>query len=786
MDKESFAAKRSKQLAASDGRLQPVVSRALETYGQARWYSEIVKQASSLWLSMFEEESPSGVSDTARESFEKRLGEALEKTSAPADPIDEAQVRRIAYWVSTFTANDATYEATRSNGNEQKRWVTQHDERVRPTHVAADGQTVGLTESFSVGEARLRYPGEPVGPIEEWINCRCYLQAVGRGTRMTSTTAWLPNSNGPMFGSWGTTTWGVNTTVPVLPKEEAKPVEEPEEIDDDALDVDVDEETDIPFHGVAAPLDVPSGDGRVISSKGFSWRNLPIPLMYQRITDGVPHGASIRAGVITEVLIEDGKVKYNGYFPAGLETNAEIISGLASGLIRGVSVDLDMAIQEFPEEVEVKEGMTEAELFDASQRQLTVFTEGRMAALTVVAIPAFQEAYLALGAEDCGCEETDHDEDIPSTDDETDEALVASAEFAPGTKDGPGWITHPDDTARIRRYWVRGKGAAKIKWGAPGDFNRCRRQLGKYVKNPEWLAGLCANMHKEAIGVWPGRENGGHRHGLVASAEGMAPSVALVAAATVAVDLPPKANFSDPGFLGPQTLRVDGDRIFGHLATWETCHIGIGGTCTAPPFTQNDYAYFATGVVDTDDGEVYVGQLTMGIGHAALRMNPVQATAHYDRSDAVVADIAIGEDAHGIWINGMFRSNVPDTVKREIKATAKISGDWRRITRGGELDLVGIVLVNTPGFPIQRTAVVAAGGVQTALVAAGMVLDQEETNMDAETVAAVARTAVQEYVRQQGRAERVAAVRAGQQALSAKFEQARKARIAAAKSFVVD
>jgi hypothetical protein len=101
--------------------------------------------------------------------------------------------------------------------------------------------------------------------------------------------------------------------------------------------------------------------------------------------------------------------------------------------------------------------------------------------------------------------------------------------FAPGTHDGPGWITHPIPTARIRRYWVRGKGAAKIRWGEPGDFNRCRMQLAKYVQNPDWLAGLCANMHKEAIGVWPGQETG--RHSLVAAADAVrAPLFSLTAA----------------------------------------------------------------------------------------------------------------------------------------------------------------------------------------------------------------------------------------------------------------
>src|SRR5690606_9513321 len=128
--------------------------------------------------------------------------------------------------------------------------------------------------------------------------------------------------------------------------------------------------------------------------------------------------------------------------------------------------------------------------------------------------------------------------------------------FAPGTKDGPGWITHPIPTARIRRYWVRGKGAAKIRWGIPGDFNRCRRQLVKYIQNPAWLAGACANMHKEAIGVWPGGETGHHSTGAPMS---------LTAGAVI---VKPAEAFADPRLDRPTPLTIEGDRIFGHLAQW--------------------------------------------------------------------------------------------------------------------------------------------------------------------------------------------------------------------------
>lgn len=54
---------------------------------------------------------------------------------------------------------------------------------------------------------------------------------------------------------------------------------------------------------------------------------------------------------------------------------------------------------------------------------------------------------------------------------------------------------------RLRRYWLRGAGAAKIRWGTPGDFTRCVRELDGKMTDPE---GYCANLHKSATGMWPG------------------------------------------------------------------------------------------------------------------------------------------------------------------------------------------------------------------------------------------------------------------------------------------
>lgn len=303
-------------------------------------------------------------------------------------------------------------------------------------------------------------------------------------------------------------------------------------------------------------------------------------------------------------------------------------------------------------------------------------------------------------------------------------------EFAPGTHDGPGWITHPRATARIRRYWVHGKGAAKIRWGTPGDFNRCRTQLAKYVKNPKWLAGLCANMHKEAIKVWPGQETG-RKHSLEGTP---AEAFTLVESVVAGGELPPKAWFVNPEFTGPHPVTVDEDgRVYGHLALWSTCHIGVNKVCTSAPTSDANYAYFTTGAVLTDEGQVPVGNITMDTGHAAMNLRARPAMAHYDNTGAVAADVAAGEDAWGIWVAGAVRPGLPEDKVYALRA-ATLSGDWRQI--GSNLELVAALAVNVPGFPIPRTALAASGGEQTALVASGIVLEHEATEAIEEEVVA--------------------------------------------------
>ena len=61
---------------------------------------------------------------------------------------------------------------------------------------------------------------------------------------------------------------------------------------------------------------------------------------------------------------------------------------------------------------------------------------------------------------------------------------------------------------QLQEYWTTGPGAAKIRWCTHGAFERARRALREYVKNPAVLDGLVANLYHRACGAWPGRKKG--------------------------------------------------------------------------------------------------------------------------------------------------------------------------------------------------------------------------------------------------------------------------------------
>jgi hypothetical protein len=178
---------------------------------------------------------------------------------------------------------------------------------------------------------------------------------------------------------------------------------------------------------------------------------------------------------------------------------------------------------------------------------------------------------------------------------------------------------------------------------------------------------------------------------------------------------PPQEWFEDPGLKQETPLTVlDDGRVYGHVATWDTEHIGLPFS-TRPPRSRSNYAYFHTGLLRTEEGkDVPVGQITLAGGHAPLESDAAMAVKHYDDTASAFCDVHAGEDAYGIWVAGAMRPSINAEQVRAVRAAAP-SGDWRPIN--GRLEMVAICQVNVPGFPTVRARV--ASGHVYALVAAG-------------------------------------------------------------------
>lgn len=185
--------------------------------------------------------------------------------------------------------------------------------------------------------------------------------------------------------------------------------------------------------------------------------------------------------------------------------------------------------------------------------------------------------------------------------------------------------------------------------------------------------------------------------------------------ASAAPVLPPADWFRRPDLdrLTPLTISGSG-RVFGHIAGWETCHVGLPGCVTAPA-SQTGYAYFHVAEQATQEGYVLpVGTLVAGPRHADPQLAFQAAQQHYDDPAAAVAKVVAGEDEHGIWVAGWMLPGATEVAK-EVFRTSPVSGDWRRV--GGSLELIGVCSVNTPGFPVPRARVAFSLDQQRTLIA---------------------------------------------------------------------
>lgn len=484
----------------------------------------------------------------------------------------------------------------------------------------------------------------------------------------------------------------------------------------------------IAWEGVIAVEGRPTGDRREFSPGALEFAPMPLPLKWQP-AEGDGHAGSVVAGRIDSVVREGYQIRARGVFDAEGEHGAEALRLVRGGYLKGVSVDLDDIDDAdvelvFPESSE-DDGVDDETLFAAPE--LMRFHHARLRAATLTPMPAFVEAEIQLVDETTTLEV------------EPEPSLAASAVHdsttSTATWDGPANdrrlpTVMPNRQARAAYAYVAPEHARDdlVPIGSTGFLHHEVTEVGSV--GAANVAACAAGLGVLSGGRGGSRLSEVDRRGvydhLAAHLRAAGRAVPdfepepLTAAAVLQDQRPSAAWFTDPRLDGPTPITVGEDgRVFGHAATWSTCHIGFSDECISPPH-ESDHPYFRTGEVLTSEGErVAVGQITLGTGHAPLSLGAAPAAEHYDHTGTAVADVAVGNDDFGIWVAGVVRPSVETARVRELQAAGQVSGDWRRI--GGQLRLVGLLAVNVPGFPVPRQRARVASGVPTTLVAAGRV-----------------------------------------------------------------
>lgn len=181
------------------------------------------------------------------------------------------------------------------------------------------------------------------------------------------------------------------------------PADRDDAADTDEADADVDAAA-LPtrWRGILAPLDTPSGDGRIIATpETLRTRPLPVPLLYQDALSA-GHDGAIVVGTIDRAWIEDGMLMGEGRFDLDDPRSAEVVRRVADNFLGGISVDLDDTTSETrcmragqlvdcDDLIEVDDDGIPVGVVDGVLA-VDVATSWRLMAATLVSQPAFPEA----------------------------------------------------------------------------------------------------------------------------------------------------------------------------------------------------------------------------------------------------------------------------------------------------------------------------------------------------------------------------------------------------------
>jgi len=548
-----------------------------------------------------------------------------------------------------------------------------------------------------------------------------------------------------------------------------------------------------------APLGVSTGDGRRFAADGATWRQLPLALKWQR-SDEQGHDKSVAVGSLDAVnigtvaeAIDAGwigaaavadrlQMDTIGVWGGGelfddvdadtmprlAEDVAEALLLTSKGII-GPSVDAGAAEAVYVP-VGSDEPMTEDQywqMWEETGEEPAVellFTQYEIAAATLVTIPAFAECrpFELVGAPApalTAAVRSSGWDDMPLADRDAewdgDAAAGRLAEHCGIDGDDPDWgcyaagFLYADDEADAETRGAYGFGIVDLADGermivpaavfaVAGALEGARSETTIPEADQEAMRTVVEDLYARMADEWDDDT-------VTAPWEAAKrdKKCAARAALIAAVSAPPgpvvdPAWFADPQLdaVTPLTVTADG-RIFGHVATHSTCHVGIRDACVTAPVDTGGYGAFHRYPLDTESGELLaVGRITTGHGahrcrcgtcrgsnddHACVTLTAAGAMAHHDQL-TTLAWVRAGEDTRNgaIWVAGIVAPDLDEPDRARLAAGVDVSGDWRQVAGQHQLIEVLALASEQPGFPLPRLSTNHAGRVM-ALTAAGTI-----------------------------------------------------------------
>lgn len=152
--------------------LNPIFNRWIDTYGL-----ELCVEMDKTTVEYLRKKLSAAITDGL--SLSEKI-KVLQKASDDLfEEMSKTRAELIARTESCTTINAGSTELYKSEGIEQKEWISVQDDRTRDSHLLMDGVVIPINDKFEVPAtsqsegALMMYPGDATAPASAVCNCRC-------------------------------------------------------------------------------------------------------------------------------------------------------------------------------------------------------------------------------------------------------------------------------------------------------------------------------------------------------------------------------------------------------------------------------------------------------------------------------------------------------------------------------------------------------------------------------------------------------------------------------------